>query len=147
MIRHIGTKSGNKLKLAHPDIAIVCTAAFFIPNGGYDWGVFETKRTLKTQHHYVDIGVSWTLDSWHLEQSDGFAHAADLVPIVDGRLSWDDPSSKIRQRKIDDAFKNIRDNMYEAMERTRIKLDWGFAMWNKDMPHWQTKKRPPKDVG
>ena len=142
MIRHIGKVSGDRIQLAHPEIVIVSTAAFFIPNGKYDWAAFETLRTLQRQHHYYDIGVSRTLDSWHLEQSDGYAHAIDLVPIVDGRISWDDKKDKKRQQRITDAFQNIADNMYTAMARTGIDLDWGFAMWNWDKPHWQTKTRP-----
>lgn len=144
MKRHIGKQSRERLALAAPEIIIVSTYAFAIPTGKYDWTVFETLRTMERQEHYFATGVSKTLDSWHLPQADGLAYAIDLVPIVDGRISWDDKKDKARNQRIKDAFKNIADNMYTAMARTGIDLDWGFEMWGWDMPHWQTKKRPTK---
>lgn len=44
-------------------------------------------RTVKEQAALVARGVSWTMNSKHLKQLDGYAHAIDFAIIVDGKLS------------------------------------------------------------
>lgn len=54
-----------------------------------DFCVYEGLRTLAQQHKNVQRGVSQTMDSMHLPQSDGFGHAVDLVPWIGGKPTWD----------------------------------------------------------
>ena len=54
-----------------------------------DFTVFEVKRELTRQHELVRNGMSRTMASKHLPQPDGFVHAADLVPWINGAAVWD----------------------------------------------------------
>lgn len=54
-----------------------------------DFTVYEGLRSLEQQRINIKKGVSQTLDSMHLRQSDGFGHAVDLVPWIDGHPVWD----------------------------------------------------------
>lgn len=54
-----------------------------------DFTVYEGLRALAQQRINVQRGVSKTLDSKHLRQPDGFGHATDLVPWIDGHPVWD----------------------------------------------------------
>ena len=44
-------------------------------------------RDMSTQREYVAIGVSQTMDSFHLVQPDGYGHALDLAPYP---VDWSD---------------------------------------------------------
>jgi len=54
-----------------------------------DFVFYDGVRTHKEQQANVAKGVSKTLASKHLPQSDGLSHAMDLVPWINGRLQWD----------------------------------------------------------
>jgi len=54
-----------------------------------DFTVYEGLRSLEQQRKNIAKGVSQTLDSKHLRQSDGFGHAVDLVPWISGHPVWD----------------------------------------------------------
>lgn len=54
-----------------------------------DFTVYEGLRSLEQQRINIRKGVSQTLDSKHLRQADGFGHAVDLVPWIDGHPVWD----------------------------------------------------------
>ena len=49
----------------------------------------DGKRTMEEQIEYLARGVSRTLKSMHLPQEDGFGHAVDLVPYINGKLRWE----------------------------------------------------------
>ncbi len=62
----------------------------------FDCSVLGGLRTKEQQAHNVAAGLSQTMDSMHLPQSDGYAHAADVAPtpinfdnsppaLIDGR--------------------------------------------------------------
>lgn len=79
--------SKNKLTRLKPEMADVVRRAIQLT--AVDFSVYETARTLEQQRNYVKRGVSRTMKSKHLSQADGFAHAVDLVPYIDGKLVWD----------------------------------------------------------
>lgn len=54
-----------------------------------DFTLYEGLRNLAQQRINVQKGVSKTFDSKHLRQPDGFGHAVDLVPWIDGHPVWD----------------------------------------------------------
>lgn len=54
-----------------------------------DFTVYEGLRSLQQQRINIQKGVSQTLDSKHLRQADGFGHAVDLVPWINGHPVWD----------------------------------------------------------
>lgn len=45
-------------------------------------------RELAAQKQYVANGTSWTLNSRHLKQADGYSHAIDLIALTDGKIDW-----------------------------------------------------------
>ena len=80
-------KSEDNLEGVHPDlIKLIYLGLEFSP---YDIGITCGPRSVAEQKHLVDSGKSWTMDSKHLYQSDGFAHAVDFVVYVNGKVSWD----------------------------------------------------------
>ena len=80
-------KSEDNLEGVHPDlIKLIYLGLEFSP---YDLGITCGPRSVAEHKHLVDSGKSWTMDSKHLYQSDGFAHAVDFVVYVNGKVSWD----------------------------------------------------------
>ena len=86
MAFRFGTSSLAHLNHVHPTLAEITTAAIGVSS--QDFSVTEGCRSLTQEKLNVAAGVSRTLNSQHLIQPDGFAHAVDLVPYVDGRTQW-----------------------------------------------------------
>lgn len=73
-----GKESLDNLVGVHPILFDICSdvmAAQIL-----DFSVREGVRTLEKQKEYVAKGVSKTMNSKHLIQSDGYGHAVDLYP-------------------------------------------------------------------
>lgn len=91
----LGQKSLVNMVGIHPDLAKIVTKAIGIST--QDFGVTEPQvRTLAYQRQLVERGVSKTLKSNHLEQTDltgrtanVYGHAIDLVPYAGGKFVWD----------------------------------------------------------
>lgn len=76
-----------RISTLHPALRVLVEqAATELPG---DFLVFETLRAVETQRRYVQRGMSRTMNSKHLKQPDGFAHAVDLVPLMDGQPRWE----------------------------------------------------------
>lgn len=91
MAYKLGTRSLGHLEGVHPDL--VRFVKRMIEVTPRDFSVIDGVRTIEEQRENVRKGVSKTMNSLHLPQSDGFAHAVDLVPIVAGKVSWDSPAA------------------------------------------------------
>ena len=109
---HFGRRSIRKLKHVHPHL-VLC-AGYALEHSPVDFGVYDGVRTLKQQKQFVADGVSWTLKSKHLLQSDGLGHALDLVPYIGGQYRWDSTT----------AFIEIGELMREAAALYRVKIKW-----------------------
>lgn len=83
----LGRKSRRELKGVHPDLGRVVRRAIEITK--QDFTVHDGIRTMKEQREYVRRKVSKTLRSKHLPQKDGYGHAVDLVPYINGKLRWE----------------------------------------------------------
>lgn len=83
----LGTKSKNNLIGVHPIIRGVVLQAITLTT--QDFGVYEGLRTIERQREYMKRGVTRTMNSKHLKQSDGLGHAVDLVPYIDGSYRWE----------------------------------------------------------
>lgn len=83
----LGSKSMERLQGVHPKLAGVVEHAIAI--SGQDFTVQEGLRSPARQRALVASGASKTLNSKHLEQPDGFGHAVDLVPWIDGTPRWE----------------------------------------------------------
>lgn len=78
MTYKFSTYSKDRLVGVHPDLQLVVQTAMDMQI--MDFRVVEGLRTRSRQRELYDAGKSKTLNSKHLEQSDGFGHAVDLYP-------------------------------------------------------------------
>ncbi|WP_319557916.1 M15 family metallopeptidase [Thiomicrorhabdus sp.] len=76
----------SRLDGVHPDLVKVVIRAIAISR--IDFGVAQGLRTYEQQIQLVAEGKSTTLNSKHLPQADGYAHAVDLFAFVDGKADW-----------------------------------------------------------
>lgn len=91
-----------------------------------DFKVIEGCRTLERQRELVKVGASQTLNSRHLT-----GHAVDIVPLPDGKISWEWKY-----------FYPMADAMKRAAAELKIAVEWG-GNWTtfKDGPHFQLPAR------
>lgn len=117
-------RSEQNLQGVHPDLVAVVRKALSI--SFVDFMVTEGVRTPERQRKLVKKGASQTLNSLHLPQADGYAHAVDLAAWV-GEVRWDWP-----------LYHKIADAMKLAASELGIPIEWG-GDWStlKDGPHFQ----------
>src|SRR5262245_54295496 len=110
----LGTASKKALIGVHPLLVRVVVLA--ITTTKQDFKVMEGLRSKDRQKKLVAQGYSQTMNSKHIRQSDGYGHAVDLVPWVNGRVSWDWKY-----------FYPIRDAMKDAAKRLGLqdRVKWG----------------------
>lgn len=116
----LGEQSEKRLHGVHPDLVAVVRLAYTL--SAQDFRVIEGLRTRDRQRYLVEKGASKTMNSRHLT-----GHAVDLVPIVDGKVSWDWKW-----------FYPIAEAMKQAAKIKGVPVEWG-GDWEhfKDGPHWQ----------
>jgi len=85
----LGAKSRAELVGVHPDF--VRFVELTLKYSAQDFGVHDGLRTEAEQREYVRTGASQTMDSKHRKQADGWGHAGDLVPFINGKLRWEWP--------------------------------------------------------
>lgn len=83
----LGSKSKRELEGVHPILVKVVHRAIELTT--QDFTVFDGVRTEAQQRNHVNQGTSKTMNSKHLRQRDGYAHAVDLVPWIKGLPKWD----------------------------------------------------------
>lgn len=84
-----GTRSAANLVGVHPKLIAVDQKAIAISS--VDFGVPEkSTRTLAEEEAKVKAGTSHTLKSMHIIQADGYGHAIDNVPWINGAFTWAD---------------------------------------------------------
>lgn len=74
----LSRKSLENLRGVHPSLVFIVQST--IETGIMDFSVNEGVRTLERQKKLVSEGLSKTMKSKHLVQSDGYGHAVDLYP-------------------------------------------------------------------
>lgn len=116
----LNPKSISKLVGVHPDLVKVVKRAIQITD--IDFTVIEGMRTVARQRQLVAKGASKTMNSRHLT-----GHAVDIVPMQDGKISWDWP-----------LYYKIAKVMKKAAKDVDVTIEWG-GDWKsfKDGPHWQ----------
>jgi len=82
-----GRKSKANLSGVHP--TLVAVAELAITLSSQDFMIFDGLRTIGEQRILVSRGMSKTMNSMHLPQSDGLGHALDCVPVVGTLPKWD----------------------------------------------------------
>ena len=115
----LGTKSRSKLKGVHPNLVKIVERAIEITT--QDFAVHCSLRGLAEQRRHVAAGISWSMNSKHLKQTDGFSHAVDLVPVVGGALVWEWPRCYL-----------VASAMSEAGRENDFCLRWG-GVWDRQM--------------
>lgn len=115
----LGTKSMKNLVGVHPYLAFAVMKAIKVTS--QDFSVVEGVRTMSRQRELVANGSSKTFNSYHL-----YGLATDLVPFVNGKMTWEDKY-----------FKEIHNAMESVIEKYNLPIDNGYDLWNWDKPHWQ----------
>lgn len=113
----LGVRSRIELIGVHPRLVAVVRRAIEITE--QDFAVVDGLRNLDEQRELVRRGASRTLASQHLAQADGYGHAVDLVPLVNGRLRWEWPP-----------IYRVAAAMHFAATRLGVPLVWG-AVWDR----------------
>lgn len=119
-----GQASESNLIGVHPDLVKVVRRALELTP--IDFKVIEGRRTLERQRELVKAGASQTLNSRHLT-----GHAVDMVPLPDGKVSWEWKY-----------FYPMAEAMKQAAAELGIAVEWG-GHWTtfKDGPHFQLPAR------
>lgn len=115
---YLGQRSLGRLHRLHPKMAACVTLAISLSD--VDFSVSETVRTLARQKelYYGTPKKTWTLNSKHMLQGDGFSHAVDLVPLVNNKIDWD-------------KCPVVKDAMFKAADLLGIRIRWG-GDWNQN---------------
>lgn len=86
MTYRLGALSYAHLHGVHPRLVAVVDDAIRL--SAQDFTVQEGLRSVAAERQHVADGTSKTMNSKHLVQPDGWGHAVDLVPWVDGEPQW-----------------------------------------------------------
>lgn len=123
MTYNLSQRSLSKLIGVHP--LLVDTVKIAITKTRTDFAVSQGLRTIKEQKDLLAKGATQTMSSLHLQQSDGYGHAVDLVAYVGNRMSWEL-----------NLYDDIADAMVEAARKTGAKIRWGAAWHIPNIAQW-----------
>lgn len=115
----LGSGSRAKLVGVHPKLVAVVERAIQITT--QDFTVTDGLRTEEQQRALVARGASKTMNSMHRKQNDGFGHAVDLVPWINGGPRWEWPP-----------IWNIAVAVDAAATELNVPLVWG-AVWDRNL--------------
>lgn len=121
-------RSKTLLAKLHPDLRRVVNAAALETFPTFlTFRVTETVRTIARQKQLVASGASQTMNSRHIPGANGFAHAVDLVALVNGKVRWDWP-----------LYRSLAAAMKTVAVKEKVPIEWG-GDWKsfKDGPHFQ----------
>lgn len=129
---YLGKRSLSRLYRLHPKMA-ACVVLAITYLDEVDITVSETVRSKQRQHelYYGKPQKTWTLKSKHLIQSDGFSHAVDLIPLLNGQAAWD-------------KCQLVADAMFKAAKVIGIRIRWG-GDWNQNGSSRDEHKRGSYD--
>lgn len=129
----LGQKSLGHLVMVHPKLVGVVREA--ITTSPVDFAVHDGARTIPEQRKLVAQGRSRTMNSNHLVKADGLGWAVDLVPYVDGALTWEWKLTT-KAGQVLEPFYHIAAAMRAAAIRQGVPLVWG-GVWDRrlaDLP-------------
>lgn len=129
-------KSEERLAGLHPGLAKVTRRALEL--SGVDFIVAEGLRAPQTQKKHLASGASRTMNSKHLRQADGYAHAVDLYPWINGRLVNDWTVDWLPPGESWAAWAEVARAMKEAARELGVEIRWGGDWLKfKDGPHYE----------
>ncbi len=122
----LSLRSVDRLVGVHPDLVAIVKLA--IQRTPADFIVIEGVRTIARQRENLAKGASLTMASYHLPQTDGWSHAVDLAPLIDGAIPWSNWQ----------AFVDLAVVVKACAAELGIPVEWG-GDWKtlKDGPHFQ----------
>lgn len=122
----LGQASLAHLVGVHPDLVRVVQAAIAI--SAVDFMVIEGVRSPARQAELYAQGraapgqiVTWVTTSNHEPKPDGFGHAVDIAPFIDGQIVWNDET----------ALRAVYDAMFDAAKALGVGLRSGWD-WNRN---------------
>lgn len=136
MMFTFGHKSKASLLHVHSDLVLVVSRGLLY--SPYDFMVTEGLRLMERQKRLMAQGFSKTLNSNHLMQSDGFAHAFDVMAV--GDLDRDgDVDAQDKALTWDHViYSGIAEAMKRAAAEMSISIRWGGDFKSFfDGPHFE----------
>ena len=128
------SRSREALKGVHPDLILVVSRGLLYSQ--YDFMVTEGFRTMERQKELKAAGYSRTLNSQHLKQADGFAHAFDVMAVgdldQDGYVDAQDPELTWNPK----IYSEIARAMKCAACELGISIRWGGDFKTRDGEPW-----------
>jgi peptidoglycan L-alanyl-D-glutamate endopeptidase CwlK len=124
----LGAASRRELAGVHPALLALVETAIGITE--QDFGVHDGLRTEAEQRDYVKRGVSKTMNSKHMKQADGFGHAVDLVPYINGKLRWEWKPIFVIAAAVRAALGTVN-ALRVADGKSPLKIIWG-GVWDRD---------------
>jgi peptidoglycan L-alanyl-D-glutamate endopeptidase CwlK len=132
----LGKQSKLNLKGVHPNLVKVIEEA--IKDTPIDFSVISGVRTTTEQKALYAQGrtakgsIVTNADgvknkSNHQAKSDGYGHAVDLCPYVNGSLDWNTESN----------FKILSAHVLATAKCLGINVSWGGTWKFKDLPHFE----------
>ncbi len=111
---HYGHTSEARLNTVHPALQELFRHVI----EKYDNAIIYGMRTETAQRKLVDEGLSKTMNSKHLPQRDGFAHAVDVAPYP---IDWENTKQ----------FYHFAGYVQGIADRLGIEIRWG-GDWDSD---------------
>lgn len=135
----LGKVSLSRLNGVHPDLVKVIEEA--IKETPIDFSVISGVRTTAEQKALYAQGrttrgsIVTNADgvknkSNHQAKSDGYGHAVDICPYVNGQLDWNNTAN----------FKIIAAHILAIASCLGIDVEWGGNWKFTDLPHFQLKQ-------
>jgi peptidoglycan LD-endopeptidase CwlK len=123
-------KNEKRMDGLHPDLVRVMRRAA----KSASFTVTEGLRTIELQREYVRDGKSQTLNSRHIKARNGYGHAIDIYPVVNGKTVMDWEGGHF------DALAKV---VKSAAKAEGVPIEWG-GDWKRfrDGPHWQLPWAP-----
>lgn len=119
-----GINSLKNLEGVHP--LLIQVLKFSLIESPYDFGIVQGVRNQKYQDDLYAQGrtkpgkiVTWTRNSKHLIQKDGYGHAIDFAVFIDGKITWDEKYYKL-----------VADCILKIAKKEGINIESG-AYWSK----------------
>lgn len=117
-----------KLRKVHPDLVrVVERCAKDWKDKEFTFAITCGPRTIEEQRQLVKKGASKTMNSRHLISKNGYAHAIDVVAMLNNKVRWDWP-----------LYSKIASAMKAAAKAEKVPIEWGgdWASF-RDGPHYQ----------
>lgn len=132
----LSRRSRRKLDKVHPDLVRIVERAAEISEVQFE--VTEGLRTLERQEALVRAGLSRTMNSKHLLQSDGYVHAFDVMATGDLDGDGDVDKQDSGQAWSWVHYVKIAKAIEQAADELDIRIAWG-GHWAKlrDGCHFQ----------